>query len=264
MDDIEKKILELYKTGERNPSKYYDFIGKKCRSVNRVKILMGIIKKLGLKMFILSTKPQPNKRQKLFIKTYMDGKRDMFDFISTPGLENLTYDDVLNYKDKMGYYDIKIHSYEDFYEFKHKDAARRKWCKWVFETPDDKEYTSEQLDQIFNKFFNHIPSIKQEIDDPNNVLGWLESYHKYFSLDGMDEVKLRKIFQRHYDVYWSDTKRYKQLLGAFHSFLPEFIKSHGVKDFKFYKDMKKESKTDTEDDYDPQEDGFFDLGEEFE
>ena len=83
MIDIEKQILQLYQTGEREFSRFINMIGSKedfiGSGTSRTEILKEVIKKHNLKMVKVNRGPDRYAKERVFMDLYMGGARNIED-----------------------------------------------------------------------------------------------------------------------------------------------------------------------------------------
>ena len=229
-DDIEAKVIEEYKKGEREIGVFLDIISPQ-KVFNwkggRTKILQQILAKHHIPMPPpLHTNMETKNRQRAFIREYKNGHRDLKFFASLEDLHYWSHTAFLKFFQYFHYDDMIICSKKEFDQERAKEINKVKMCKWLFESDDDTEYTMEELDAILERKFLHWDG-----EDKYGVRRWLEDFLvRCPNFQGYDEKKLRLVFKRVFDL-WELTDRNNAILQSFSRFLPIILKEHHVTGF---------------------------------
>ena len=228
-DDIEAKVIKEYKKGEREIGVFLDIISpqKILGNGGRTRILQEILAKHHIPMPPpLHTNIETKNRQRVFIREYKNGHRDLKFFASLEELRYWSHTAFIKFFQYFHYDDMIICSKKEFDQERAKEMNKVKMCKWLFENDDDTEYTMEELDAILERKFLHGDG-----EDKYGVRRWIEEFLiRCPNFQGYNEKKLRLVFKRAFDL-WEPTDRNNAILQSFARFLPIILKEHHVTGF---------------------------------
>ena len=227
-DDIEAKVIKEYKKGEREIGVFLDIISpqKILGNGGRTRILQEILAKHHIPMPPpLHTNKETKNRQRVFIREYKNGHRDLKFFASLEELRYWSHTAFIKFFQYFHYDDMIICSKKEFDQERGKEMDKVKMCKWLFDD-DDTEYTMEELDAILERKFLHGDG-----EDKYGVRRWIEEFLiRCPNFQGYNEKKLRLVFKRAFDL-WEPTDRNNAILQSFSRFLPIILKEHHVTGF---------------------------------
>jgi len=262
MIDIEKRILQLYQTGEREFSRFINMIGNREDFINsgttRTKILESAIKKHNLKLIKVNRGPTREEKERVFMDLYMGGVRKIEDYMWHPDFVKWGYNAFLRQVDKYDYRDLIFPTRQEFQAMRREEYRKIVWCRWLFDEKDDKIYDIEDIDQAFYNRFgpNGGGSFSLKALD---IREWIDNYAKYFGLEGQSEKKIKLAFKRLTNC-WGE--QHSDELTIFKSYLHRVVKEKNIKDFLFDEDEKKKDEAKDPDNFEREPD-FFDRTEEF-
>ena len=263
MIDIEKQILQLYQTGEREFSRFISLIGNKADFVGsgttRTKILEGVVKKHNLKLIKVVRGPTRDEKERVFIELYMGGARNIEDYMWHPDFVKWGYEVFLRQVDRYDYKDLIFPTKQEFETMRKEEYKRIVWCRWWFDEKDDKIYDIEDIDQAFYNRFGPNGGGSFSLRGLE-IREWIDNYVKYFGLEGQSEKKIKLAFRR-LNNCWGD--QYSKDLTTFKYYLHKVVKENNIKDFLFEEDKKQEDEV-KDTDKNEQEPDFFDQTEGFE
>lgn len=263
MIDIEKQILQLYQSGEREFSRFINMIGSKedfiGSGTSRTEILKGVIKKHNLKMVKVNRGPDRYAKERVFMDLYMGGARNIEDYMWHPDFVKWSYEVFVRQIDRFDYRDLIFPTKQEFEAMRKEEYKRIVWCRWLFDEKDDKIYDIEDIDQAFYNRFgpNGGGSFSLRALE---IREWIDNYVKYFGLEGQSEKKIKLAFKR-LNNCWGE--QYSKDSSIFKSYLHRVVKEGNIKDFLFEEDEKQEDEVKNTD-KNEQEPDFFYHTEEFE
>lgn len=226
--DVETKVIKEYKRGEREIGVFLDIISpqKILGNGGRTRILQEILAKHHIPMPPpLHTNIETKNRQRVFIREYKNGHRDLKFFASLEELRYWSHTAFIKFFQYFHYDDMIICSKKEFDQERAKEMNKVKMCKWLFDE-DDTEYTMEEFDAILERKFLHGDG-----EDKYGVRRWLEEFLiRCPNFQGYDEKKLRLVFKRVFNL-WELTDRNNAILQSFSRFLPIILKEHHVTGF---------------------------------
>lgn len=263
MNDIEKQILQLYQTGEREFSRFINMMGNREDFINsgttRTKILESAIKKHNLKLIKVNKGPTCKEKERVFMDLYMGGARKIEDYMWHPDFVKWSYEVFVRQIDRFDYRDLIFPTKQEFDDMRKEEYKRIVWCRWLFNEKDDKIYDIEDIDQAFYNRFgpNGGGSFSLRALE---IREWIDNYVRYFGLEGQSEKKIKLAFKRLTNC-WGE--QYSRDSGIFKSYLHRVVKENNIKDFLFEEDEKQEDEVKNTDKVE-QEPDFFDHTEGFE
>ena len=239
----EEKVLDEYKKGEREIGVLLDIISTDKINMGhggRTRILQDILKGHNIpRIPPLHTNLETKNRQRLFIREYKAGHRDLKHYATFEELSYWSYYNFKNFCRAFNYRDIVFCSKEEFERVRAEEMNKVRMCRWLFNESDEKEYTMEELDAYLERRFLHhnvgVPRDKYDIN------GWLERFLiRCPNFQGYDEKKLRTVFKRAFNLWDSEVKENTAIIQAFGKRLPIFLKEHNITDFERWHEKDKE------------------------